>query len=91
MTVGQTQQEINIAIEQIVDGHRGLFERIRRPKVEPVYIQTEAGHTPMQQKKRPKIPHYKGNLRSILMSCKWQVWCQDLWDQSGPQAGFIIW
>ena len=40
----QTQQDMNTVMEQIVDGHLNLFEGIVRAKVEPVHIQTEAGH-----------------------------------------------
>ena len=66
----QTQQDMNTVMEQIVDGHLNLFEGIVRAKVEPVHIQTEASHTPVQQKRSPVALHYKEKLKEHLDKLK---------------------
>lgn len=66
MSGGQTLQEINTAMEQIVDRHQSLFEGIGRAKVEPVDIQMEAGHTLVQQKRRPIELYYKEKFEEHL-------------------------
>ena len=51
MSGGQTPQEIDTAMEQIVDGHRGLLEEIDTAKVEPVRIERGWSYSGIAEKK----------------------------------------
>ena len=49
---GQTQDQIDAKMEQIVQEHKKVFKGMGRAKVEPIDIQMKPGVTPITQGRR---------------------------------------
>ena len=67
---GQTQEEIEKAMKDIVDRHQKLFQGLGRAKVDTVHIDIDETVKPVRQKRRPVAIHYRQKLKDHLEELK---------------------
>ena len=63
---GETQEQIDRKMQQLLEEYGDLFKGIGNAKIEPIHIYTKKGRTPVAQKQRPIARHYLEPLRKHL-------------------------
>ena len=69
---GQTQEEIDIQMEEITKKYKDVFKGLGRAKVEPIHIEIDPNVKPVQQKRRPIALHYQEKFRKHIEELKAQ-------------------
>ena len=63
---GQTQEEIDLLMTELVKPYEQVFQGIGVAKVEPVHIEVDSSVKPVQQKRRPIAINYLDRFRDHI-------------------------
>ena len=63
---GQTQEEIDLLMTELVKPYQQVFQGIGVAKVEPVHIEVDNSVKPVQQKRRPIAINYLDRFREHI-------------------------